>query len=318
MNDHAVRDRTLDQGKHPFDTLARLVDHLHHLQCLDHRHDNNARPQHIQQAFHGSAVCRLFAPPGGDHIDHNQQPDARTYGGQQENDRHQIGRPPFACFQRSEQEPDVAVQTTRTGYADHRQPARNGMVGVQRTRRYIIRPQGKRLVHFLHDAGSGFRHRDNVGAKRKPGFQQQQADIKAGDITEGRHRRGPVRRQHRIQRAGRLTQVKQQRSRREEHEAQRRQQRKLGDRRKTLHTEHVMQAGYHKRTGNQPGDIGIDYDKFAPRHLGLVRKRESGKRGYVIKDIFFHFRKPPYRSLCKTHSGNYPWPVAARSPCCCG
>ena len=58
------------------------------------------------------------------------------------------------------------------------------------------------------NAGFNFGHCDNIGAKCKPDFQQQQAQVKPGNITERRHRRGPMRRYYRIERTGWLTQVK--------------------------------------------------------------------------------------------------------------
>ena len=94
-----------------------------------------------------------------------------------------------------------------------------------------------------------------------------------------------MRREQVIERALRMTQVQKQRKRNEHHEAQRGEQSEMRDRLQPLKTEYLIQARNRERAGNEPGEIGIDDNRYGPLDNRLVGIDPPGVGG-VMNESF--------------------------------
>jgi hypothetical protein len=111
----------------------------------------------------------------------------------------------------------------------------------------------------------------------KPHFQQQDAhQVPAVDESEHRHRRRQVRGQQDLVEAFGMTQVHQQRQRRHDHEAERREQRQPVGRPHFFHAEDFFERGQDERAGDEARDVRIHHDQDRPVDLDFVGIDEAG------------------------------------------
>ena len=133
---HESRSRTGESGDGIQQRLVGLVEPVDEVQHFQREVDDERVEQVLGDGVDAEHVDLLAAHLRGDHVDQHDGRDARHDRGEKEHDRHQRSGPPRIRFDRSEDEPDVAVEQEGHGVLR----VRVGRVAVARRQRDGVLP----------------------------------------------------------------------------------------------------------------------------------------------------------------------------------